>query len=402
MFFMESTDIYDDEASFFTMIMEAAGSKEGVAYLKEHLLDPIITVLEAPHKKKEYISYGNEFLDANADMLAKEFPTKRVTYPRKYVDRIIEMFHFTKADLTKTIKEMGKFVDASKDFKTLVSTPTNIIHAAVMYYSDMIGHRQLRDSARQQLGLTSYDHIFNKYFPKAEPSVPVMTYTYMQLDHTWNLVKSENVITWIGNTVETCFQFFRSQLSIEMSPNTMVMFLNRVRTSFNQNMRLLANKYHSNLDKGNEIGSDLKGDEEYVETKSTANIRNTLLRMIRQKDRDYCNNGRLYRATAQQKNVKQDELFELAQRVEKEDISNIIDLILYVFIVKENHQIKDINSSEYIARITKFPTAIDRAIEGKPVIAPFTKKYKCKEEYTRAYICLLATFILMKINQVKQ
>jgi hypothetical protein len=399
---MESTDIYDDESSLFTMIMEAAGSKEGVAYLKEHLLDPIITVLEAPHKKKEYISYGNEFLDANAEMLAKEFPTKRVTYPRKYVDRIIEMFHFTKADLTKTIKEMGKFVDASKDFKTLVSTPTNIIHAAVMYYSDMIGHRQLRDSARQQLGLTSYDHIFNKYFPIAEPSVPVMTYTYMQLDHTWNLVKSENVITWIGNTVETCFQFFRSQLSIEMSPNTMVMFLNRVRTSFNQNMRLLANKYHSNLDKGNEIGSDLKGDEEYVETKSTANIRNTLLRMIRQKDRDYCNNGRLYRATAQQKNVKQDELFELAQRVEKEDISNIIDLILYVFIVKENHQIKDINSSEYIARITKFPTAIDRAIEGKPVVAPFTKKYKCKEEYTRAYICLLATFILMKINQVKQ
>ena len=103
------------------------------------------------------------------------------------------------------------------------------------------------------------------------------------------------------------------------------------------------------MDKGNEIGSDLKGNEEYVETKSTANIRNTLLRMIRQKDRDYCNNGRLYRATAQQKNVKQDELYELAQRVEKDDISNILDLILYVFIVKENHQIKDINSAAYIS-----------------------------------------------------
>ena len=142
-------------------------------------------------------------------------------------------------------------------------------------------------------------------------------------------------------------------------------------------------------------------DEEYVETKSTANIRNTLLRMIRQGDRDYKSNGRLYKATAQLKNVKQDELYELAQKIEKDDISNIIDLILYVFITKEHHEIKEINSSVYIDRITKFPTAIDRAIPGKPVIAPFTKKYKCQEEYTRAYICLLATFILIRINRVK-
>ena len=102
-------------------------------------------------------------------MLAREFPTKRVTFPRKYVDRVLEIFGFTTDSFRKIVKEMAKYVDASKDFKTIAASPTNIIHAVVLYYSDMIGHRQLRDSARQQLGLTVYGLIFNKYFPNYFP-----------------------------------------------------------------------------------------------------------------------------------------------------------------------------------------------------------------------------------------
>ena len=109
----------------------------------------------------------------------------------------------------------------------------------------------------------------------------------------------------------------------------------------------------------------------------------------------------MYKATAEQKNVKVDDLYELAQRVETKDIANIIDLIFYVFIVKENHTIDEINSTAYISRITKMPTAIDRAIPGKPVIDPFCKKYKCNDLLAKAYICLLATFIILKMNRIR-
>jgi hypothetical protein len=91
----------------------------------------------------------------------------------------------------------------------------------------------------------------------------------------------------------------------------------------------------------------------------------------------------------------------LAQKVDTKDIANIIDLIFYVFIVKEHNTIDDVNSTKYISRITKMPTAIDRAIPGKPVILPFCKKYKCSDLLAKAYICLLATFIILKINQVR-
>ena len=361
---------------------------------------PIVKVLETPKGRKEYISLGNEFLDANAGMLAKEFPTKRVSYPRLYVDRCVSLFGFTNASLKEDFKEVLKDVSAS-DFKTITATPTNIIHAVALVYSDMVQHRELRDSAKQQLGLTTYGLVFNHSFPNAEPSVPVMTYTYMHLDNSWGLVKSENVMNWIGDTTETCFAFWRSRMSLDMGIKIMVDFLNRVRTSFQRNMRTLANKYYDNIDNGNAIGSDLKGDEDYVETSNTTTLRNNLMRLITTGDKDYKTKSQLYKATAEQKNVKVDDLYELAQRVETKDIVNIMDLIFYVFIVKENHKVDEINSTTYIARITKMPTAIDRAIPGKPVIDPFVKKYKCSDLLAKAYICLIATFIILKINRVR-
>ena len=364
------------------------------------IVDPIVKVLETPKGRKEYISLGNEFLDANAGMLAKEFPTKRVSYPRLYVDRCVSLFGFTNASLKEDFKEVLKDVSAS-DFKTITATPTNIIHAVALVYSDMVQHRELRDSAKQQLGLTTYGLVFNHSFPNAEPSVPVMTYTYMHLDNSWGLVKSENVMNWIGDTTETCFAFWRSRMSLDMGIKIMVDFLNRVRTSFQRNMRTLANKYYDNIDNGNAIGSDLKGDEDYVETSNTTTLRNNLMRLITTGDKDYKTKSQLYKATAEQKNVKVDDLYELAQRVETKDIVNIMDLIFYVFIVKENHKVDEINSTTYIARITKMPTAIDRAIPGKPVIDPFVKKYKCSDLLAKAYICLIATFIILKINRVR-
>lgn len=366
------------------------------------IMNPIVKVLETPKGRKEYIALGTEFLDANANMLAKEFPTKRVSYPRLYVDRCVSLFGFTNASLKETFKDVLKEVSDKTDFKTLTATPTNIIHAVALVYADQVLHRELRDSAKQQLGLTTYGLVFNHSFPDAEPSIPVMTYTYMHLDNSWGLVKSENIMNWIGTTTETCFAYWRSKMTLEMSINIMVGFLNRVRTSFQQNMRTLASRYYKDIqDPDHAIGDDLKGDEDYVTTSNTTTLRNNLVRLITTNDRDYRTKSKLYKATAEQKNVRADELYELAQRVETKDIANIIDLIFYVFIVKEHHSIDDINSTAYISRITKMPTAIDRAIPGKPVIDPFCKKYKCSDLLAKAYICLLATFIILKINQVR-
>lgn len=397
MYFMEQEYTEQD---LVTMIMESGMNPDSMLHQK--IFKPVIDVLSKPAGRTEYIALGTEFLDANALMLAKEFPTKRVTYPRKYVDRVVTLFGFTNQELKDIFKEMLVEVNDKTDFKTLTSTPTNLIHAVCLVYADMIQNLKLRDSAKQQLGLTVYGIVFNHQFPSAEPSVPIMTYTYMHLDNSWGLVKSENIINWINQTTETSFAFWRSKMSLEMSINIMVQFLNRLRSSFQQNMRTLARRYYEDVDQKNMIGDDLSGDEDYVETSNTTTLRNNLVRLITTGDRDYkTKSSQLYKATAEQKNVKVNDLYELAQRVETKDISNIIDLIFYVFIVKEHHKIDEINSTAYISRITKMPTAVDRAIEGKPVILPFSKKYECQDLLTKAYICLLATFIILKINRVR-
>lgn len=398
MYFME----YEvTEAEALDYIQEVASDDKNKS-LREEIINPIINILENEKSRKQYTDYGSKFLEANVDMLAKEYPTKPVAFPRKYVDDILAMFGFDVDGLKKTVKEILKTVNDKASFATIMANPTNIIHSIVLSYSDMIGNREIRDSARQQLGLCVYSNTFNKYFPSIL-NEGVMAYTYMSLDGSWGIVKSENMINWICDTMETAFGFWRSKLSLDMSPKILVDFLNRVRNSFNQNMHGLANKYYDNKDKGNLIGEDLKGDEDYVVTNNTTNVRNNLMRLIKDNDYYYYDKNKLYPTIAKMKNVNTESLFDYStNKISYDDISLIMDIIFYVFIVKEGNTIEDINSSKFIGRITNLPTAVDRAIAGKPIISPLAKKYEVNESIVKAHICLVATYMLSRINDVNK
>lgn len=398
MFFLEQA-FTEEEANVF---VEAAIHDPENTPLRTQIIDPIISVLEHPKSRNEYIGYGNEFLEANSEMLSKEFPTKPVSFPRAYVDNVFQMFGFEQKSFKENLKQILRSVSDRTSFQTIVANPTNVIHSIVLIYADMIQHRQLRDSAKQQMGLSVYNNIFNKFFHPPHPIESTMAYVYLNLDNSWNLVKSENVINWIGGTIETAYGFWRTKMDLDMSTSVLIQFLNRVRTSFQQNMRLLANQYYDNMDKGNLIGDDVDSSDGYLETNNTIKIREGLIRRINGGDQLYHDrNSVLYSGIARLKNVKADTLYDFAQRISTDDIATIIDTIFYVFIVKEGNSIEDINTTKFITRITNLPTAIDRAIAGKPIISTLSTKYKIDQSIVKAYICLIATYIMYRINYVK-
>jgi hypothetical protein len=397
MFFLQEQVFSEEEARVF---VEAVHDPEN-APLRTMIIDPIISILEKPQGRKEYIRYGNEFLEANSEMLSKEFPTKPVSFPRLYVDGIFKMFGFEQKSFKENLKQILKTVSDRTSFQTIIASPTNVIHSIVLMYSDMIQNRELRDSARQQMGLSIYNNVFNHFFHPPHPIESTMAYVYMNLDNSWNLVKSENVINWIGGTVDTSFAYWRGKMSLDMSASILVQFLNRVRSSFQQNLRLLANQYYENMDKGNLIGDDVNSNDMYLETNNTIKIREGLIRRINGGDQLYKDKGNLYTGIARIKNVKVDTLYQFAQEIDTKDIGVIIDTIFYVFITKEGNTLDDINSTKYISRITNLPTAIDRAIAGKPIIMTLSKKYKADSSIVKAYICLVATYIMYRINDVR-
>ena len=48
------------------------------------------------------------------------------------------------------------------------------------------------------------------------PLENIMAYTVEHLDRSWNLVRCENMINWIGDRVETGYAFFRSRMSLNL------------------------------------------------------------------------------------------------------------------------------------------------------------------------------------------
>lgn len=409
MFFTEQPTFYT-ESEVMELLQEAAADDPGVVELREELIMPIIQVLQKPSNVKKYIQYGSEFLEANAEMLGKQYPTAYVSYPRKYVDDVVSLFGWTVADLKAKAKQIFKKHISNNEFASVTESPTNIIHAIVMVYSDMHtvdshvkrDRNNLRDSAKQQMGVTLYGLAMKHYFPSFPPNPKIMEYTYNRLDRSWDLVREGDVISWIGNNVDTSFAYWRTKLSLNVTPQVLVHFLERVRTTIFQKMRGIANQYTIDKDAQNSVGTDVAGDDEYVDKREFSKIRNNLVRKMFGGDDMYKKNGVLYEAIANHKNVKRESLYNFAQKIDKNDVGNIIDLILYVFITKEGNKIEDINSTKYINRITKFPTAIDRAIPGKPVILPLHEKYKEEDNIIKAYICLVATYIMQRINDVMQ
>lgn len=412
MFFMEQPLFMTEEEALH--IVTEAFNDEGRIEIQQKLLDPVINVLKTKSGLKKYLDLGNEFIDLNAEMLAKQFPTAKVIFPRRYVDDVLGLFGFNATDMKKLIKDiLQKHVNAS-DWNSIVAYPTNIIHVMAMIYSDAItgqdetsptvdlkdGRNRLRDSARQQYGLTSYDMSFRMAFPT--PPIPsIMEYTYMHLDRSWNIVKDENMVTWIGESIETCYAFYRTKIGLGLTPQILADMLNRVRNTFRQNMKTLAQRYYADKDAGNSVSEDTD-DSTTIETLELTKIRTNLMRLINNGDDLYHKMNPTYKAIANYKSLKHPEqLYEFAQKVSKQDIARIIDLILYVFITKEGNKLTDINSTKYINRITKFPTAIDRAIPGKPVILPMCRVYKePNDTLVKTYICFVATYIMQRVNDV--
>lgn len=408
-FFMEQPFMTDREVR--TWFFQEAANDPGVLQLREEILDPVISVLQDTTKAKEYIRLGNEFIEANGDMLAKPYPTVSVTYPRKYVDKVLELFGFTVHSAKEIIRSLLQKYIKQSDFLTIVSYPTNIIHVAALVYCDMITNdnyvkddrNNLRDSARQQLGLTIYAAAFRYQFHPPHPQENIMAYTVEHLDRSWNLVRCESMINWIGDRVETGYAFYRSRMSLNLGPQQMADVLNRIRNSFRQDLRSLANRYFADMEAGNSQGSDVSSeDEQYVDKHEFLRVRNNLIRRISGGDELYKKMNDNYKGIANLKNVNPNQLFEFAQSVDKKDLAKIIDTILYVYITREENSFDDISSYKYMGRITKFPTAIDRAIAGKPIILPMTEKYEVDSTIVKAYICFVALYIMKRINDALQ
>lgn len=370
----------------------------------EELMEVVYSKMQVTATRNAYIEYGATFLSENAEMLSKHYPSGPVKWPKKYVDNCLALFGFTNASLKEKVIQLTKEVHATNNFKTITEVPITVLHVLVIVFGEQIGYRKLKDSAKEQLSVTQYSRMYVKYFQKAlNFNVKAMEYTYTHLSNKYDITQSDSLLDWIDSTLDTCWNFYRNALLLKPSPKVVVDFLNRLRNSYNQNMHQLATAYYKSIEENKETGADGDVFDQFTLTGNTVHLREKLIGLIRAKDELYAKKtSGLYEGIAKLKSVKKDELYKYAQTIDIDDIAMIIDGIFYVFIIKEGNTLDDINSTKFIGRIKGFPTAVDRAIAGKPVIIPLRRKYGYDGEIVKAHICLMCVYIMQRINKVKK
>ena len=356
--------------------------------------------------RNAYIQYGDTFLNDNSDMLSKKYPAGKVKWPIKYIDNCLALFGYTNASLKKILIAISKEVSAVNNFKTFTEVPINTLHAMVMLHAEKLGYHKLKESAKQQLGMSIYSLMFNKYFAKKVMfNEKCMEYTYMHLSNKYDIKHSESVIDWILGIVQSCYEAYWKKLLLTPTPKLIVDFMNRLRNSFNQTMCWLASKYYENIENKNYMADeDTSGNGDQTElTGNLSKVRSDLIGLLKNGDELYAKeNSNLYSAISDMRHVKKAELYRYSQLVKYSDLGNIIDKIFYVFIIQEGNSLADINSTKFISRIKTMPSAVDRCISGEPVIIPLRRKYGYDGEIVKAHICLMCVYIMQRINKVKK
>ena len=361
----------------------------------EELMEVVYSKMQVTATRNAYIEYGATFLSENAEMLSKHYPSGPVKWPKKYVDNCLALFGFTNASLKEKVIQLTKEVHATNNFKTITEVPITVLHVLVIVFGEQIGYRKLKDSAKEQLSVTQYSRMYVKYFQKAlNFNVKAMEYTYTHLSNKYDITQSDSLLDWIDSTLDTCWNFYRNAFLLKPSPKVVVDFLNRLRNSYNQNMHQLATAYYKSIEENKETGADGDVFDQFTLTGNTVHLREKLIGLIRAKDELYAKKtSGLYEGISKLKSVK--------KTIDIDDTAMIIDGIFYVFIIKEGNTLDDINSTKFIGRIKGFPTAVDRAIAGKPVIIPLRRKYGYDGEIVKAHICLVATFMMNRMNQIR-
>jgi hypothetical protein len=115
----------------------------------------------------------------------------------------------------------------------------------------------------------------------------------------------------------------------------------------------------------------------------------------------YSEHSDLYDGTSKLKNVKREELYQLAIKVDIKDLDEIVSRILYLYLVKENHDIRDINSMNFLNFVTRVPGRFDKNVNGIAMIPHMEKTYDTTPQLVKALITLLGVYIVRKSNEVR-
>lgn len=236
----------------------------------------------------------DKFLANNIDKLNTLGPLRYVAFPQKNIDQLIQCLGLT----TKELQDVGNVVRKNRKLNTDYTISTNPLYVsltmATRYFilqadEALKAHnKKLVDACEDNLkrcsyymAVSNYGLVMRRYFKKCEPNEAVMQYAISSMIEKNRIRQTGSMLDTIYITTADCFEFYRERLK-ECTDDTVIRYINDVRTRLNSIMRNISNAYYKAFEEKHYLQSESESleDEKFYQADSNTQFINRLTNKV--------------------------------------------------------------------------------------------------------------------------
>lgn len=224
----------------------------------------------------------DKFLAENVDKLNVLGPLKRISFPQKNINDLLRNLDISQNDINKIKLEIKKALPYRTDYVDLsLYIPLALVTRFFLIQemnAEKINNTTSMKDAQDDIkrcvyytGVPVYALLQKKSFPKCDPNESCMAYAISNMIEKNRIRQTGSMLATIFITTNDCLVFYKERLIVG-TDDTIIRYLNDVRTRLNSIMRKISNAYYDTFESGQYLRSEKEdmSDDNYYEADSNS------------------------------------------------------------------------------------------------------------------------------------
>ena len=316
------------------------------------LVNELYPYVEKSLSKKENVKKLNDviasFIDRNNEALSAVGPTKLIMFTDKDRQDVFDII-----GITEKMEKAAR--DKSKDIKNTgktVARPLSITMTLITRYFSLHNNLPMVKLSVLYCGLSFYYSKYTKYF-KFDPNEEIMAYTINNMSYKYKLKSKGSLLAAIDETYYGAYQLHRRDIE-RGNDKDIVDFILSMDTRINNLLKNICNEFMKNYKSGNYIAyeDDDNDPENFKMSSSSSHSISNLSDKITMR---LITDGppiKLVTAAARNNKVSVNELRNylntMIRNENRDEIKELIEAILFIYLFDKKNKIEDINSNKFI------------------------------------------------------
>ncbi|MDD3172097.1 MAG: hypothetical protein PHF63_00255 [Herbinix sp.] len=303
--------------------------------------------LNKPNVDKAFSQIVEKYIDYNSAKLSTSGPVNKTLFSDAEKKKIFDLLQIDEKFIVKTLSSSSSVKSTWK----IMTKPFNILMACIIRFYSLKKDYKMVNKAVAYYMFSIYPSYFKKYFTYGT-NENIMNYTINNMSNKYKIKQEGVLLISLISTAYGSYTNYQGALD-RGEDKAYVDLIMGINTRINSFLKKIATEYYDNHKKQNflNVERDNFDDENYSESKSNVFVINTITNGVVSNMINYGVNYKYVDIAAKMNKISRNELKNHVNLIisnHNEDLPQIIEGILYTYLISGKKEPKQINSSDFI------------------------------------------------------